>query len=68
MDGVFSVGDRVRITNVIRRPLGPPVRDSDYVGTVTRVTAHRLRIFTDNRQEIYRAPQNVKHENAARSQ
>ena len=34
----FRVGDRVRITNDIRRPLGRPTNEGDRVGTVTKVT------------------------------
>jgi hypothetical protein len=56
------VGDRVRITNRVRRPRGwppAPTDGTDQVGTVTRVTATRVYITTDTGIHTWRAPTNV---------
>lgn len=58
---VFAVGDRVRITNRIRRPLGPPVTTKDYVGVISRITPQRLVITCDSGFTIYRSPNNAAH-------
>ena len=62
VDAPLIVGDRVRITNRVRRPNGwpPAPRDGvDQVGTVTRVTITRVYITTDTGIPTWRAPTNV---------
>ena len=62
IDAPLIVGDRVRITNRVRRPDGwpPAPRDgTDQVGTVTRVTSTRVYITTDTGIHTWRAPTNV---------
>jgi hypothetical protein len=56
------VGDRVRITNRVRRPNGwppAPTDGTDQVGTVTRVTSTRVYVTTDTGINTWRAPTNV---------
>jgi hypothetical protein len=58
----ISVGNRVRITNRVRRPSGwaPAAHDGvDQIGTVTRVTSSRVYITTDSGIQTWRAPSNV---------
>jgi hypothetical protein len=58
-------GDRVRITNRVRKPATWP-RTAEWeerkerLGTVTRVTAEQIHIITDNGTRTWRAPQNLK--------
>ena len=62
VDAPLTVGDRVRITNRVRRPNGwPPAPrdDADRAGTVTRVTSTRVYITTDTGIATWRAPTNV---------
>jgi hypothetical protein len=56
------VGERVRITNRVRRPAGwPPAPndETDQVGVVTRVTATRIYVTTDTGINTWRAKTNV---------
>ena len=56
------VGDRVRISNRVRRPNGwPPAPndETDRVSTVTRVTSTRVYVTTDTGINTWRAPTNV---------
>ena len=56
----FEVGDRVRIsTTRSSRPHGTAVTERDYTATVTRVTASRIYVRTDNGIHTWRARSNV---------
>ena len=50
----FRIGDRVRITNEVRSPIGRRVNSRDRTGTVTKIT-----IQTDNGGSMNRAPTNL---------
>ena len=56
----FRIGDRVRITNAIRSPLGRPANEGDRVGTVTKVTRKRVFLVTGNGGSTNRAPTNLR--------
>ena len=56
----FRVGDRVRITNAIRSPLGRPANEGDRVGTVTKVTRKWVFLVTGNGGSTNRAPSNLR--------
>lgn len=58
-------GDRVRITNKIRRPAtaGPAwTEQQERTATVTRVTAKQIHIVTDNGTRTWRGPNNLRIE------
>jgi len=55
----FCVGDRVRIANAVRSPLGRPVNEGDRVGTVTKVTCKRVFLVTGNGGTTSHAPTNL---------
>lgn len=56
----FRVGDRVRIVNAVRGPIGRPVNEGDRVGTVTKVTRKRVFLLTGNGGTTNRAPTNLR--------
>lgn len=56
-------GDRVRITNKIRKPATADEtwrRDKEELATVTKVTKTQVHITTDNGTETWRAPNNLR--------
>ena len=53
----FAVGDRVKILNNVRYFGLPSARDR--TGTVTKITAKRVFLQTDNGNETNRAPKNL---------
>jgi hypothetical protein len=58
-------GDRIRITNRVRKPATWPRKveweeRKERHGTVTRVTTEQVHIVTDNGTHTWRAPQNLK--------
>jgi len=55
----FRIGDRVRITNEVRSPIGRRVNSRDRTGTVTKITRKRVFIQTDNGGSMNRAPTNL---------
>ena len=62
--GPVKEGDRIRITNRVRKPAtwtGPGVWDEERekVATVTRVTANQIHFVTDNGTRTWRAPNDV---------
>ena len=59
----FGVGDRVRITNKIRKPADRPINDGDRKGTVEEIDIHngRIHIITDNGTKTWRLTKNLKH-------
>jgi len=61
-------GDRVRITNKVRKPAtaGPSwTEHQERVATVTRVTAEQIHIVTDNGTRTWRAPNNLRKQELA---
>lgn len=52
--GVYTVGDRVRVTNGVREGQLP-------TGTVTRITRTRVYIRTDDGSDTWRKPGNLTH-------
>ena len=60
---IIHAGDRVRITNKIRRPATATAtwtEQRERIATVTRVTADQVHIVTDNGTRTWRAPNNLK--------
>jgi hypothetical protein len=59
----FGIGDRVRITNKVRKQGDQPVGPKDRVGIVTSVNINNGRIYicTDNGTETWRLSHNLKH-------
>lgn len=55
---VFQVNDRVRIANGIT-VLGRRATEADRRGTVTKITAERVRLLTDSGLVVRRAPHNL---------
>ena len=58
-------GDRIRITNLIRKPLNWPegapwTEENERKATVTRVTDKQVHFRTDNGRTTWRAPHNIK--------
>jgi hypothetical protein len=61
----LKAGDRVRITNKIRRPTSWPedipwTEEKERVGTVTRLTKNQVHFCTDNGRVTWRATQNIR--------
>jgi hypothetical protein len=59
----FKRGDRVRITNKVRKPAtsGPTWTEAkERLATVTRVIPDQVHILTDNGTKTWRAPNNLK--------
>jgi hypothetical protein len=61
----LKIGDRIRITNKIRRPITWPedtpwTEDNERVGTVTRLTKDQVHLRTDNGRITWRATRNVR--------
>ena len=59
----LQVGDRVRITNKIRRPATATAtwtEQLERIATVTRVTVEQIHIVTGNGTRTWRAPNNLK--------
>ena len=61
----LKAGDRVRITNKIRRPTSWPAaipwtEDKERVGTVTRLTKNQVHFRTDNGRVTWRATHNIR--------
>ena len=52
----LQVGDRVLITNKIRRPLNRPVNQGDRVAVITKILPNHINIRTDNGNNTWRAP------------
>ena len=62
--GPVKEGDRIRITNRVRKPAtwtGPGVWDEERekVATVTQVTRNQIHFVTDNGTQTWQAPNNV---------
>jgi hypothetical protein len=57
---VFSVGDRIVITNKITRPTNRPLNDGDKFGIVLKVAPKRIDIKTLNGSYTWRVPSNVR--------
>jgi hypothetical protein len=58
----FTRGDRVRITNRVRRPAtaGPTWSEArERLATVTRVIPDQIHVVTDNGTRTWRAPNNL---------
>jgi hypothetical protein len=63
-DAVFTVGDRVLITNHVTKPtLFYTTWDQTVAqrATVTKVSTNRINVLTDNRVHTWRAPKNLAH-------
>ena len=58
----FRIGERVRITNIVKNPFGRPATDRDRVGTVTKITKKRVFLITDSGTVTNRSPSNLQHE------
>ncbi len=63
--GRLSIGDRVRITNRVRRPANWTneatwEEEKERRATVTKVTPDQVHIVTDNGVKTWRAPNNLK--------
>jgi hypothetical protein len=56
----FVTGDRVVITNNIRRPLNRPVNKGDRTAIVINVTPKRIDLTTSNGVTTWRAPHNLR--------
>jgi len=61
----LAAGDRIRITNRIRKPSNWPegapwTEENERKATVTRVTDKQVHFRTDNGTTTWRAPRNVK--------
>jgi hypothetical protein len=56
----YSVGDRIEITNKVRRLFNRTPTRRDRIGTVTRVTEKKVEFVTDNGTSTWRAPHNLK--------
>jgi len=56
----FKIGDRVKITNRIKY-FGRAQNAGDENGTVTKITAKRVHILTDNGILTNRDPKNLRH-------
>ena len=59
----IRTGDRVRITNKIRRPATATAtwtEQLERIATVTRVTPEQIHIVTDNGTRTWRAPNNLR--------
>ena len=64
-DGEFSVGDRIRITNKVRKPAtwSKSVawsEETERKGTVTRIIGDQVHFVTDNGTNTWRAQNNIK--------
>ena len=60
----FQVGDRVRITNKVKRTHGNrPINEGDKKATVYDIDLHsgRIHILTDNGTKTWRLTKNLKH-------
>jgi len=58
----FARHDRVKILNPITHTRsGHRITEADYLGTVTRITAQRVFLKTDNGDEVCRAPKNLRN-------
>lgn len=55
----YRVGDRVRITNRIDTSFGRPHNEKDRTGIVTKITAKRVFLRTDNNNITSRSPNNL---------
>jgi len=55
----FRIGDRVRITNQIRNPIGRQANERDRTATVTKLTEKRVFVRTDNGTNTNRSPENL---------
>jgi hypothetical protein len=60
LEALFQVGDRVVITNKIRRPINRPANNGDRTAVVTKVALNRIDIRTSNGSSTWRAPQNLR--------
>ena len=61
----FRRGDRIRITNLVKRPSNWNTglvweEDKERTATVTRVTPHQIHFVTDNGIRTWRAHRNVR--------
>jgi hypothetical protein len=59
----FNVGDRVRITNKIRKPATAGTswnENRERLATVSRITVDQVHIITDNGTRTWRAPNNLR--------
>lgn len=55
----YRIGDRVRITNRIDTNFGRPHNERDRTGVVTKITAKRVFLRTDNNNVTSRSPNNL---------
>lgn len=63
-----AVGDRIRVTNRVRRPANRPStgqwdEEKEKVGTVTKIIGDQVHYVTDNGTHTWRAPNNLKRTN-----
>jgi hypothetical protein len=58
---LFIPGDRVIITNKVRKPLNRPTNNGDRTGVVTTVQQNRVNLKTSNGTQTWRAPHNLRH-------
>jgi hypothetical protein len=56
----FRVGDRVEITNKVRRLFNRTPTNKDRSSTVIKVSEKRIDLITDNGTETWRAPHNLR--------
>ena len=56
----FRIGDRVSITNAVRKPFGRKTDRGDREGVVTKITAQRVFLKTDNGSTTNRVAHNLK--------
>lgn len=57
---IFQVGDRVTITNKVKRPTDRPINRGDLTAVVLKVAPSRIDIRTSNGTKTWRAPQNLR--------
>jgi hypothetical protein len=59
-DITYYVGDRIEITNKVRRLFNRTPTRRDHTGTVTKVSDKKVEFVTDNGTSTWRAPHNLR--------
>jgi hypothetical protein len=60
LDTGFNIGDRIAITNKITKPVNRPANRGDRVGVITKIENRRISIRTNNGNNTWRAPNNIR--------
>jgi hypothetical protein len=58
---IFNEGDRIVISNNVRKPKNRPLNSGDYTGVVLYVCPNQVHIRTTNGTDTWRAPKNLRH-------